>query len=94
MCVYVQCMRFFMVSIFGPKVGQTGTKWDKSCVFFRSDFSRFWLAKSKCTAILSEIVQDLSHLVPIGFTLESNMTSLTLTTAEGNGSSRVVVTET
>ena len=31
-----------MVTRFGPKVGETGPKWDKS-VYFRSEFSTFWL---------------------------------------------------
>ena len=56
---------------FGSKVGQIGPKWDKSGIFFRSDFSTFWL-EPKCTEIVSEKVPDWSHLGSIGPTLGAN----------------------
>ena len=36
---------------FGPKVGQSGPKWD----FFRSDFSTFWRSRIPCWKSLLSI---------------------------------------
>ena len=72
--------------MFGSKVGQIGTKWDKSGAF--SDQISVHLARgAKCTEIWSEKAPDyteiwsekapdLSHLAPIWPTLEPNLPSL------------------
>ena len=45
-------------------------------LFFRSDFSTFWLTEPKCTEIRSENVPDMSKYGPIWPTPEPNLISL------------------
>ena len=62
------------VIIFGPKVGQIGTKWDKSGTS-EDSFSEYFGSVSQNVRKFSSNDQVLSHLVPISPTWGSNLTT-------------------